>query len=101
MNRPKPRVMRLLLAAILFTGLCGCFVAGDGDGGPVWGGPPVFFVGGYYHDYGHNAFHNRGGHWSAQQRSARGRASMGPRAGGGGHAPAAGGRGGHGGGGHK
>src|ERR1700689_5028760 len=106
MKRTQSRVRMLMipLALILLIGLGGCggvYV----DGGPEWDGN-IFFTGVHDHDDRYNAFHAGGSHWSAGQSSARGRTSMGPRAGGGhapsggGHAPSGGGHAPSGGGGH-
>ena len=80
----------ILVALTALTGLAGCAVGvGYDDGGPGWDGQ-VIVVGGYDRGYHNQVFHaERGGHGESE-RSSRGRASLGPRAGGGG-----GGRGGH------
>jgi hypothetical protein len=97
MRRTKSSVRKLLapMAMTLLMGLAGC-VGGYGyvDEGPEWNG--VVFVGGgpdrgYGRDYHPQAFHNGGGRPAAVV-SARGKASMGARAGGGGHARSGGDR---------
>jgi hypothetical protein len=99
MRRTKRSEMMLLapIAMTLLTGLVGC-VGGFGDvdecPGPEWNG--VVVVGGGYgggdnRDYHPQAFHNDGGPRRAAVASDRGRASMGGRAGGSGHAPSGGG----------
>jgi hypothetical protein len=85
MRRTKPRVMMFMapIAMALMMGLAGC-VAGYADGGPEWDGP-VFVGGGYYggdRGYHPQAFHAESGRHTAAAGSARGRASMGARAGG-------------------
>jgi hypothetical protein len=96
MRRSKPKARKLIapLAMALLMGLAGC-VGGDGyvDEGSEWNG--VVFVGGgpdggYNRDYHPQAFHNDGGR-PAAVASARGRASMGASANGGGHASSGGG----------
>jgi hypothetical protein len=90
--RPTNSSVRMLIvptAMALLVGLAGC-IGGVGyvDEGPEWNGVVVVDGGrdrGDNHDYHPQAFHNEGGYRPAA--SARGRASMGARAGGGGHAP--------------
>jgi hypothetical protein len=76
-----------LVAMTLMMGLAGCAVGfGYDDPGPEWDGAVVIVGGGGYdRDYHNRAFRPEGGR-DAAAGSARGRASMGPRAGGGGHA---------------
>ncbi len=88
MSRIKPNARKLVapMAMTLLMGLAGC-VGGYGyvDGGPEWDGVVVVGGGydrGYNRDYHPQAFHNEGGR-PAAVASARGRASMGARAGGG------------------
>jgi hypothetical protein len=89
MRRTKPSVRMLMapMAMTLLMGLSGC-VGGYGyvDEGPEWDGT-VFVGGGYDRGYDRGfhpqAFHNEGGFRPAAVGSARGRASMGARAGGG------------------
>jgi hypothetical protein len=97
MRRTKPSV-RMLMAPIAMTllmGLTGCVGSvGYVDEGPEWDG--VVFVGGgsdrgHDRDYHPQAFHNDGGPRPAAVASARGRASMGARPGGGGHSSSGGG----------
>jgi len=97
MRRIKPNVRELIapMAVTLLMGLAGC-VGGYGyvDEGPEWNGVVVVGGGpdrGYGRDYHPQAFHNEGGRPPAVA-SARGRASMGARAGGGGHAASGGNR---------
>jgi hypothetical protein len=101
MRRTKPSVTMCLapMAVALLMGLAGCVGEYGGDPGPEWDGGVAVYGrgdGGYRGE----AFRNEGGRHPASAGSARGRSSMGARAGGGGHAPSGGG--GHAsGGGHK
>jgi hypothetical protein len=80
------------MAMTLLMGLAGCAV-GYVDEGPEWDGVVVVGGGpdrGYDRDYHPQAFHNEGGPRPVAVGSARGRASLGARAGPGGHAPSRG-----------
>lgn len=85
------------MAMTLLMGLFGC-VGGVGYvdvGPPEWDGVVVVgggHDGGYDRDHHPQAFHNEGGPRPVAVGSARGRASLGARAGGGGRAPSGGGR---------
>jgi hypothetical protein len=103
MRRHKPSVMMLMapMAMTLLMGMAGC-VGGYVDEGPEWDGQVYVgggYDGGHDRDYHPQAFHAEGGGRPADVGSARGRASMGARAGGGGggggHAGGGGGGGGH------
>jgi hypothetical protein len=87
------------MAMTLLMGLAGCVQVG-GDVGPEWDGQLVV-QGGYDRDYHAEAFHAERGRQHVDVGSARGRASMGAPAGGGGHAPSGGGGHAPSGGGHK
>jgi len=94
-TKPSVRMLIAPMAMTLLMGLSSCIgVGGYVEEGPEWDG--VVVVGGGYdrgHDGGHDrddhpqAFHNEGGARPAAVQSARGRASMGAHAGGGGPAP--------------
>ena len=93
MKRSKPMVMKFLAltALTLVLGLGGCVgYIGAVDEGPEWDGGVVVVGGGGGYDRGyHNQAFRAEGRRPAHVGSARGRASMGARAGGGG--PASGG----------
>jgi hypothetical protein len=99
MRRTKPSVMMLIapMAMTLLMSLPGC-IGGFGYvdvGPPEWDGVVVVDGGhdrGHDRDYHPQAFHNEGGPRPVAAERDRGRASLGPRAGGGGHAPSGGGR---------
>jgi hypothetical protein len=98
-TKPSRMIWMAPLAVTLLMGLGGCVDAyygnSYGDQGSEWDGQLVVVGGndgGYRRDDHAQAFHNEGGGRPASVGSARGRASMGARAGGGGHASSGGGR---------
>jgi len=104
MSRTKSSVMMMALASmtmVLLMGLAGCSQGYYGEVGPGWGAPygdagpewdgRVFVQGGYDRDYHPQAFRAEGGGRPAVAGSDRGRASLGARTSGGGHAPSGGG----------
>jgi hypothetical protein len=105
MRRTKLSVMMLMapMTAALLTGLAGCG-GGYVDVGPEWDGT-VYLGGGYdgryERDHHPQAFRDEGGRHPAGAVSDRGRASMGARAAGGGHASSGGGGHASSGGGHR
>jgi len=96
MRRIKPNVMKLMapMAVTLLMGLAAGCGGGYVDVGPEWDGTVLVgggYDGGYDRDHHPQAFRDEGGRHPAGAVSDRGRASMGPRAGGGGHASSGGG----------
>jgi hypothetical protein len=95
-TKPSVRMLIAPMAMTLLMGLSSCIgVGGYVEEGPEWDGVVVVGGGhdrGYDRDYHPQAFRNEGGPHPAAAGSARGRASLGARAGGGGHAPSGGGR---------
>ena len=104
MSRIKSSVMMLSLAPMalaLLVGLAGCSQGYYGEVGPEWGTPygdggpewegQVYVQGGYERGYHPQAFRAGGGGRPAAVGSDRGRASLGARATGAGHAPSGGG----------
>ena len=97
MRRTKTNVVMMLIipmAMTLLMVLPGCAQSyggydGYGYADPEWDGQ-LYIQGGYDRGYHNQAFRNEGGRHPVAVGSDRGRASMGSRASGGGHAPSGG-----------